>query len=224
MRKSVDGGRRTTGRRARAFRALLLVVTVALAACGDDDVAGPGDDPRGVDENRLTFITPSDTAPPLLTNDTSLVARRGEAFRVEIFYQDPQQPSQAGERFLRFELDPASLSRYPDDHPMAGAAFQPGDTVTIRIRVASDTLLADFEPNGLRFDPDAPAELELHYVEADRDTDDDGEDEPEFEDDVDLWRQERPGDPWFRVGEIKDFEDDGMEAFLESFTRFAAAI
>lgn len=223
MRRTCRGPTPVPGRAAGAL-AVLLALTAA-AGCGDDSVSGPPDgEPGGVDGSLLTFITPSDTSPPLLTNDTSLVARRGESFRVEIYYQDPQEPGQAGDRFLRFELDPESLDRYPDDHPMAGAAFRPGDTVTIRIRASNDTLLADFEPDGLRFDPDAPAELELHYVEADRDTDDDGEEEPEFEDEVNLWRQERPGDPWFRVGEIKDFEDDGLEAFLESFTRFAAAI
>lgn len=221
MRKLVDRGRTRIGARARAAPALLLCLTVA-AGCGDDDPTAPED--PAVPGDRLVFIQPSDTAPPLLTTDTSFVATRGQSLDLEIFYEDPQDPGQPGERFLRFRLEDGSLFRYPDDHPMAGAAFQPGDTVTITLRLARDTLLADFGPSGLAFDPDQPAVLKLDYIGADRDTDDDGEDDPEFEDEIDLWRQEQPGDPWFRAGVVKDFELDEIEAEILSFTRFAAAI
>lgn len=219
--KHVDRGRTPAIARAAAAPALLLCLAAA-AGCGDDDPTAP--DERAVPGERLTFIHPSDTAPPLLTTDTSVVATRGQSLDVEFFYEDPQEPGQRGERFLRFRLEDGSLLRYPEDHPMAGAAFEPGDTVTLRIRVARDTLLADFGPDGLQFDPDRPAELKIDYIGADRDTDDDGEDDPDFEEDIDLWRQEQPGEPWFRAGVIKDFEGDELEADLTSFTIYAVAI
>ena len=211
----------TAGRTTRAVSACILALALATAACGDDPT-GPGEE--GVPGSRLTFVAPSDTAPPLLTTDTSVVATRGQPLDLEIFYEDPDDPGQPGDRFLRFRLDDGSLLRYPDDHPMEGAAFPTGDTVTIRIRVRRDTLLADFGPDGLAFDPAEPAELRIRYAEADRDADDDGQDDADFEDEVDLWRQEEPGALWFRVGRLKDFELDEIEATLESFTRFAAAI
>lgn len=220
--ETIDGSGGAAASPTRIASTLALILALATIGCGNEDMTGP--DESGVPEAQLTFIQPSDTAPPLLTTDTSVVATRGEELDVEIFYEDPDDPGQRGGRFLRFELDEESLLRYPDDHPMAGANFGPGDTVTIRIQVAADTLLADFEPNGLRFDPDEPAELRIRYGEGDRDTDDDGEDEEDFEDEVDLWRQEAPGQDWFRVGRLKDFEADEIEADLDSFTRFAAAI
>lgn len=207
---------------ARGGIALVLALSLLTSGCGDDDVTAPGE--TGVPHAQLTFLQPADTAPPLLTTDTSVVATRGEELDVEIFHEDPDDPGQPGDRFLRFELDEESLFRYPEDHPRGGALFGPGDTVTIHIRLAADTLLVDFGPDGLQFSSDEPAELRIRYAEADRDTDDDGEDEEDFEDEVDLWRQEAPGEEWFRVGRLKDFELDEIEADLESFTRFAAAI
>lgn len=202
--------------------ALVLALSLLTIGCGDDGVTDPGE--TGVPEARLTFLQPADTAPPLLTTDTSVVATRGQQLDLQIFYEDPDDPGQPGDRFLRFELDEESLLRYPEDHPREGALFGPGDTVTIHVRVAGDTLLADFGPDGLQFSPDRPAELRIRYAEADRDTDGDGEDEEDFEDEVDLWRQEAPGEDWFRIGRLKDFDLDEIEADLESFTRFAAAI
>lgn len=196
-----------------------LICAPLLTGCdGEPEITEP---PGTTD---LLFLRPAASSPPLLTRDTSFVATHGEDLRVEIFYEDPDAPGQPGERFLRFELDEESLDRYPEDHPAAGAPFEAGDTVTIRLRVARDTLLADFEPSGLRFDSDEPAELELRYLEADPDFDDDGDDDPELEDDIDLWRQETPGAPWVRIGDFKDLERDEIRAFLDSFTRFAAAI
>lgn len=209
----------------RAF--LAAAAGLAVLACGDDAPTAAGDSegsPDTVSASELAFVETAEDAPPLLTTDTSFVATRGEALRVEIFYRDRDEPDTPGERFLRFELDDESLQRYPDGHPRGGEAFGPGDTITISIRISPDTLKADFSPSGLRFNPDERAELEMRWIEADRDVDDDGEEDPDFEEEVDLWKQESPGDPFSRIGEIKDFERDELRAFLESFTIYAVAI
>lgn len=200
----------------------VLAATLALGGCGSGPTEADG---SGVPTAELTFLRPATDAPALLTTDTTLVATRGESFRVELYYEpDPGSGSDTGDRFLRFELEPSSLHRYPEDHPRAGALFEQGDTITIHIRVPDDTLMARLEPTGLEFDPDAPAELELSYVNADPDFDGDGEDDPELEEDVDLWRQEAPGEDWFRIGRIQDLEFDEIEAILTSFSRYAVAI
>lgn len=205
---------------------IVAALGLALVACGDDPPTSPngGSARDTVAEGDLAFVRPADEAPPLLTTDTSFVATRGEDLRVEIFYEDPDEPGTAGDRFLRFELDEESLARYPEDHPRSGAAFGPGDTITISLRISTDTLKAEFSPAGLRFDPDERAELEMRWVEADRDVDDDGEEEPDFEEEVDLWKQEAPAEPYVRIGELKDVERDELRAFLDSFTIFAVAI
>lgn len=215
---------------ARALRPTLLAVLLAwgLTGCGSDDGAtGPDPEPPGdeVPEGDLLFLRQAANAPSILTRDTAFVATRGEDLKIEIFYEPkPGSDDDTGERFLEFELDRESLLRYPPGHPRAGQTFAAGDTITIRIRVDESEIIATLEPSGLEFDEDRPAELELRYGNADDDYDEDGESDPELEDDIDLWRQERAGDPWSRVGELKDADEDNIRAFLTSFSRYALAI
>lgn len=220
-------GRDGRPRRGEACCTILLVALLPLlAGCGDSGlISEPPPPPPVLDESQLTFLRQAADAPGLLTLDTSFVATRGEETEIEIFYA-PEEGSdeERGERFLELELDDESLLRYPAGHPRAGATFVAGDTITIRIQVDPERLIATMEPSGLVFDEDEPAELELRYLHADDDFDEDGEPDPELEDEIDLWRQERPGDPWVRVGEIKDADRDGVRARLTSFSRYALAI
>lgn len=215
--------------RVRLLRGLVFgLVSAAAFGCGDGDATGPNASPAPVPtpESALVFLRPAPDAPPLLTTDTTVIATRGESLDVRLFYApDPGSGEAVGERFLRFRLEDASLERYPATHPMGGAPFTLDDTVSIRITVDTSRLQVDLEPTGLRFSAEAPAELELRYAEADRDFDEDGvEDPPEVEEQIDLWRQEKPGDPWFRIGELKDFDLDKIEARLLGFSRYALAI
>lgn len=222
-----SGPGRTGARPARPLLAAGVAAALAMTGCGDD-IVDPGGDgggsqpPPSASADELTFLRQSSDAPAFFRfdGDTSFVATRGEDTEIEIRYVDPSDTTQAGEEFLEFELEDGSLARYPD-----GTEFRPGDTVTITIRVTGDTILAEFEPSGLEFDPDEPAELEMHFGNADRDTDDDGEDDlDEREDEVRLWRQEQPGDDWLQFSEQPDVTLDRIRAELTSFTRFAMAI
>ena len=213
-----------SGRTRRLAESILVAGSLCLAAgCGDGGTTGP--DPDQKTEDDLLFLRPAAGAPPLLTTDTTVVATSGEALELRIFYA-PEEGSGAarGDLFLELELDDESLLRYPEDHPKAGATFAPGDTVHVRVRVDPDRLIATLEPSGLRFSIDDPAELELRYSEADDDFDDDGEPDPELEARVDLWRQEGPGRPWVRIGELKDEDLDRVETRITSFSRYALAI
>ncbi|MFQ5689534.1 MAG: hypothetical protein ACE5HQ_04605 [Gemmatimonadota bacterium] len=216
---------RALKRKERTAPAGLVMMLFGLTACGSSVTIPEPGDPPPVSGSQLLFLRPAANSLPLLTTDTSVVATRGQQLKLELFYAPAEgQGGERGERFLRFELKQNTLLRYPQNHPRAGALFQTGDTITIRVHVAADTLLARFEPSGLQFNPDEPAQLELSYVEADRDFDDDGQDDPELEGQIDLWRQEAAGQPWFRTGQIKDLELDEIEALLTSFTRYALAI
>jgi hypothetical protein len=203
--------------------ATILAAAGLVAACGDDDPAGP-EPPDMVSEAQLTFLRPGSNAPPLVTSDTTVVATAGQRLEVELFYE-PEPGESQGERFLEFELEDGSLLEYPPDHPTRpGQAFQPGDTIWIRIAIEPSRLLATLEPTGIVFNPLEPAELEIRYLNADDDIDDDGDDDPELEGEIDLWRQENPGDLWERVGNIKDLEFDRVRAFLLTFSRYGLAI
>lgn len=218
--------------RRAAIATLPAALLMALAMCAEPGPTQPEE--AGVSGSQLTFLhfasetrsseagdlsasisRSTSSGGTLLTTDTSFVATHGETTSVELFYADADGTG-PGERFLQFELGEGSLASYPSDHPRAGAAFAPGDTVTISISVSADTLAAKFAPGGLQFDPDAPAELEVSYSGAEFDQED--------EEEIDLWKQEAAGDPWYRVGEIQDMELDIIEATLTSFTRYAMAI
>jgi hypothetical protein len=162
-------------------------------------------------EERLEFVPLSSTAPPIETVDTSFWAVRGQDRRLEIRFVGDAGPG-SGKRFLELQIEDETLLRRPD-----GTPFAIGDSIEISVRIDTVLVLVQFEPSGLMFSPQAPAELEIRYDEAD----------PTFlqrEGEFDLWRQERPGEPWALVGSIQIEEFDEIEATLLGFTRYALAI
>lgn len=193
----------------------MIAAAVTLAACTDN--SGPG----GVDHARLSFVRQSDTAPPLLTVRDSFWAKVDDGRELRLFYQGTQ-PGDTGEEFLRFEVPGDGLYRKPD-----GSAFQPGDSILITVTVVDPArFLFDFEPANLRFHPDHPARLRVHYANGDRDYDDDG-DEDEVDDDIeaelDLWYRRTAGDLWFKVGAVKFEELDEIDANIRTFSQYAVA-
>lgn len=208
---------RTT--RARAAVCALLLPAVVLA-CGDDEPTAPGEDaPR--DETELRFVRFPDSIFPRAQREGSFWAVAGEERELVLRYE-PEEPGEVGEEFLEFGVSGNSLLRRPD-----GTAFQEGDSVRITVRVDDAArFLFRFEPSGLVFDPDHPAELEVTYGRADDDLDDDGDvddDDREVELDLRLWRQEAPGDPWEPLGTLQLEELDEVEADITGFTGFALA-
>lgn len=202
---------------------LAVLAGFAVAGCGDDP-AGPdggGDNTRP--PTGLIILVPDGSAPPLATSDTTFVATKGVRSEVRLFYA-PVPPDDTGDQFLELDIEDRSLLRYPIGHPRAGALFTDGDTVTISVSIDPATLSATLSPSGLQFDPLNPAELELRYQNADPDLDGDGDEDPELEGDIDLWRQENPGDPWDRVGTLQDFGLDRVRAELTEFSRYALGI
>ena len=199
----------------------LLLLPLLLAACGDDSPTSPG--PNPTPEAQLTFLRQSPNAPPLLTSDTTVIATKGQDLEVRLFYADTANGG-AGDEFLRLKIEEETLQRYPNNHPRQGALFQDGDTVSIRIQVAPEDIIATLEPSGLQFNPNEPAKLKLRYAESDDDIDNDGDEDPELEVEIDMWRQENIGDPWFRIGTVKSEDLDEVEAELFGFSRYALAI
>lgn len=179
----------------------LFSVSVLLVAVACSDGTGPG----GVSTSDLLFLEQAAAAPPLLAYQDSFYAVRGSSRRGELFYA-------TGDRFLELDVGSASLLRRPD-----GTAFAPGDSILITIMVDRVRFIAKFEPAGLVFDPNDPAELEIRYDKADQ-----------FflgrELEIRAWRQEQAGDPWQLVPSLQ-FEDlDEIDVEIPGFTRYALAI
>jgi hypothetical protein len=204
-----------TMRRTRWFSAL---ATAALAAAGCSDSNGPGGTTRPPEE--LAILRLAATSPPVWNPEISYWARNDQDSEAKIWFEDSE--GNAGEEYLRFRVPSQGLLVYPD-----GTPFGPQDSVLITIRVVDPTLLFfEFEPAGLRFNSEEPAELEIEYAEADDDLDDDGDVDAEdeaLEGEIYVWRQRNPGDPFERLVTLR-FEDlDELEADIPGFSRFAIA-
>ncbi|HEX7050143.1 MAG TPA: Ig-like domain-containing protein [Longimicrobiales bacterium] len=176
-----------------------------------------------VEESELQFLSFSSSSgsTPMGSATTSFWAVRGENRSAEILY-GPEAGEAAGEELLTFEVPGNSLLEYPD-----GTPFDRGDSVQITIHLdAEGRFVFRFEPSGLRFDPEHPAELEIDYRGADLDLDGDGDvdaEDDEAERELYLWKQEREGDPWLRLGTVKLEDLDELEAKIDGFTGFAVA-
>lgn len=191
-----------------------LAAVLALLVAGCDRPVDPA--PDALPESALSFLRFSTDAPPPTDSVVSFWAVRGEDREVEIRLQ-PEEGETEGEEFLEFEVSGQSLARYPD-----GRAFARGDSVLITIRLVDPSrFMFEFEPAGLRFDPDHPAELEVSYARADSDYDGDGVDDEDLA--FSFWRQERQGELWYRMGTIFIEDLSEVEADIEGFTRYALA-
>jgi len=202
-------------------RGTLLAVVLAASACSDSTGGDTTRPPADVTVLRLAA-----TAPPLCADSAGAYFRKdpnGQDQEIAlVFPEGGGSCAGSTEDFLRLKLKPLSLQRWPDS-----TLFANGDSVFIWVKwVGSDSILFDLEPSGLIFDPANPAELKLEYGEASDDLnhDDrvDGEDST-IEQRLDVWRQEKPGDPFVRVGTAKAEDSKEIEARLNGFSRYAIA-
>ena len=198
------------------MRPSLVVIAAALIlACSDS--AGPG----GVPNPDLHIVQQDTLARPLVAMRDSFWAKVGDGRELHLYYQGAT-PADTGEEFLRFEVAGDALLRKPD-----GSLFQAGDSILITVTVVdSSHFHFQFEPSGLRFNPDHPARLKIEYVHADHDFNDDGvldSTDNAIEHILDMWRREGPAAAWFRVGSVKFEELDEIDANILSFTEYALA-
>lgn len=200
---------------ARLFgRALLAAGLVLAAAC--DALLDPGSDL--VPESELVFIRAAADAPPLESTSVSFWIKRGETREALLQYT-----AYNGEgKCLLFRVPAEAPLRHSD-----GRLFAEGDSALVTIRVTDATLFRfEFDPEGLRFDPAHPAELEIRYRWADPDHDGDGvidEDDARIAANFAIWHQDVPGEGWEEIRTTR--LNDLLEARAEvtGFSQYALA-
>lgn len=196
-------------------RAMSLLAALIAVACSDG--AGPG----GLTDLQLSIMQQAAAAPPLLAARDSFWAKVGDGREVRLFYQGVA-PGDTGEEFLRFEVSGSGLYRKPD-----GSAFGVNDSILITVSVVDPArFLFEFAPAGLRFNPNDPARLRVHYEHGDKDLDDDGDvdtEDDELESLVDLWYRADAAALWFRVGSVHFEEADELDALIRTFSQYAVA-
>jgi hypothetical protein len=185
-------------------------------ACSEN--SGPDQTIKPADDLRVVRLPASH---PLLYSDSvSFVAVKGEGVDTAIYFAD--QEGHPGDEYLRFKLNGNSLKARPDGTPLMD-----GDTVRITLRVvSSDSILFQFEPSGLAFNADHPAELKIRYAQCGGDFNDDGDvngDDSEILNQLAIWRQPLLTDPYTRLQSVRVDDEDGIEADLTGFSRYAIA-
>ena len=196
----------------RSVRCLTAILALALAVTGCSEVSAPGTVEQ-VPESQLPVVPVSADSPPLLQTNVTFWAVRGEPRVVEMRYE-----SQYGNgKCLRFILPAMSLLKHPD-----GSNVALGDSVQINIRILNTSqFLFEFEPAGVRFDPAAPARLEIRYRWAD--TNGDGKATEADGGRMALWRQELPGMVWEKIPSTQYADIQEIHATITGFTRYALA-
>jgi hypothetical protein len=197
--------------------ALAALLVAAVTGCGADGAIAADNDSRPAEA--LHFLRPAADAPSFANPVVQFYAKHGETREAFIYYQKRAGRVDSTD-FVRFRV--RSLAQRPD-----GSTFAPGDSILITIRVIDPArLILDFQPSGLRFAANDPADLRIKFVEANHDLDGDGDvdsDDAATERLLSIWRQEAPGLPWLRMTSIVETSLDEVEADVFGFTGYAIA-
>ncbi|MEP6474670.1 MAG: hypothetical protein ABJC74_13170 [Gemmatimonadota bacterium] len=193
-----------------------VALVVLGLACSDS--SGPGNQIRPPAELRVVQLPV--THPPFLADSVTFIAVKGQNTQASIYFADEEGGQ--GDEYLRLQLNGHSLKAYPDGTPMVD-----GDSVRITLRVVdSDSILFQFEPSGLAFDSAHPAKLKIRFAQCGGDYNDDGhvgQDDAAILAELAIWRQPLLSDPYTRLGSVRVDDDEGVEADLTGFSRYALA-
>jgi len=198
----------------RFLPAAALLLAGMLSSC-DGGPSGPSEKPA----NELVFLRAAGGAPALQTDHIEFWAKAGDGIEREIRYSNTA-PGYAGDECLRFKIPGNGLYKKPD-----GSRFQKGDSVLISVRVVDlQHFNFEFQPSGLQFDPDHPAELRISFRWADPDLNGDGVvDDRDRSFSFGIWKQEADGLPWMRITSQRDSDLQEVRADILGFTKYAMA-
>src|SRR5437879_11685575 len=137
-------------------------------------------------------------------------------------YDQRAAPVVPAEEIRRFTRPGDGLLRRPD-----GTAFQPGDSIRIVVKAIDPTkFLFDFQPSGLEFSPDHPAELTLQYHNDEHDYNGDGrvdQNDSRIKGQADVWTRRPPDQLWHRLGASNYESYEELDVKIPHFTDHAIA-
>ena len=176
--------------------------------------------PTPVPTDQLHVVVQDSTAPPLYSDSVSQLFTAGQSGDVRLYYANVTGGS--GEEFLRLEIPGDGLFRKPD-----GAAFQPGDTIRISIRVIDPKkMVFEFQPAGLQFNPTDPARLKIEYLHSDHDYNEDGvvnAADSTIQAQLDVWKNDPPSMLWYKQGAVNFESLEEIDVNVTSFSQYAVA-
>jgi hypothetical protein len=203
---------------------LLLPLLVAASACHDDPTApGQNSPPAQAVTTTSTphFLQAKAGAPKIANPIIKFYAKKGQRRTIFMMYH-----ARAGRRdstdLIRFRLRENSLLRRPN-----GTPIRSGDSVLITLKLVDPVkLIVDFQPAGLKFNPQDPADLRIHWSETNPDVNRDGvvnQQDTALKQRIKIWRQESSTQPWVRTSSLVNVPGQECELDLTGFTRYAVA-
>lgn len=193
-----------------------LGLSAALACTSNTTTTDPPEERPPAELNILRLPT---NHRPFFNTEVSFYAKVGRDAEASIYFLDEQ--GQRGKRFAQLQIESRSLATKPD-----GTSFVAGDSVLITMRIIDPVeIQVELLPSGIKFSTSRPAELKLDYKETKGDLNGDGKhdgDDDHIESNLSIWRQEKPGDPFVKIGSIKSDEGE-LKADLTGFSRWAIA-
>jgi hypothetical protein len=197
----------------------------ALAACHDDPVGPRTDDPMAQVLTTTTatphFLRAASGAPSIANPTIKFYAKKGQRRTVFMLYH--ARPGQRDSTdLIRFRLRETSLLARPN-----GTPIRTGDSVLITLKLVDPVkLIVDFQPAGLRFNPQNPADLRIHWSETNPDVNRDGavnQQDATLKQRLKIWRRESSTQPWMRTASVVNVPSEECELDLTGFTRYAVA-
>jgi hypothetical protein len=180
-----------------------------------------GDVPEGdwqLDHDILA--SPYAGAPPLDNYQVSFWALVDETRSVQINWLEKSASGVIEHPYLKFVVPAGSLDKDPSGHD-----YEYGDSVLITVTVDRSAMVAYFEPSGLTFDNDDPAELQYWYSGAGDDFNGNGtvdkEDAYIEQSLLDLWTTQKSG--WAPLWATQSLSEDWFKAGIEHFSGFSVA-
>lgn len=207
----------------KSYRSLLLLAALLTGGCQTSTEPSTALLASRKSSSTLTpsFLHPAPGAPSIANDSVGFWARSGES-RIATMWYHAQPGTSDSTMFLRFKVGAKSLLSRPD-----GSLIARGDSVFIIVRLVDRvSLVVDFQPAGLRFNPNNPAELRMSYAETDPDVNGDGvvdQNDVTLTRRFQIWRQEDTASPWLSQTSTIDLLEHDVETTVFGFTRYAIA-
>lgn len=209
--------------RLRKLLPLLAAASLSVwLGCSDSSGPGSGGTTRPPDSLHVLLLAPGHV--PLYQDSVTFWASTLEDRQGAIRFEDSQ--GGPGEDFVRLKVDKEALLTHPD-----GTPFVAGDSIEITLKATGDSVLFDFQPSGLKFNPLHPAVLKIEYGHAggtggEGDYNDDGvvnAADSTVESELAIWVQEVLGGAYSQITSIRIEEFNEIEANVLGFSRYAVS-
>jgi hypothetical protein len=203
---------------------LLAIALSATSACQDEPTAPRQASAPAQAVTAATtphFLRAAADAPSIANPVIKFYAKKGQRRTIFMLYH-----ARPGRRdstdLVRFRLREQSLLARPD-----GTPIRAGDSVQITLRLVDPVrLIVDFQPAGLRFNPQDPADLRIRWEETNDDLNRDGvvnSQDTALKQRLKIWRRESSAEPWMKTPSVVDVPGEECELDLTGFTRYAIA-